>query len=441
MRDGAAADGNEALRMAGKHARKPSLLFVLPIVPWPIRRNGISLRFAPVIAYLAERYELDVLVLAEEDEPLPPGPSLQQCHALDVIRVSGASLPPWLKRIRVLWRNLAPWGPPVGSFWYSGGRLERALLAYLEQKDYSVVIWAAVRYLHVACQIRPRYQQTRFVIDVTDSPALFSFRNATTSLSLRLVTRYDGWKWHHLERRARNAFDATIYISNVDAQSVRADPAGRVHVVPNGIFHADAPPLARDAPSGRIIGFLGNMAYSPNISAALRLAQRIFPRIRTRLGDATLLIIGRDPAPAILQLAAPGVSVTGTVDNIWPYIARANVFVFPMIEGTGLQNKILEAMYAGVPVVTTSIAANGIGASSGEQLLVGDTDDEIAGHALKVLCDSQYSADLAERARTFVLREFSWPAILPRYEAIIAPRPAITPSEASHSTPAADASV
>jgi len=422
MHDIPATGSNEALRGQVENARKPQLLFVLPIVPWPIRRDGISLRFAPIIAYLAQRYEVDVLVLAEEDEPVPSGPSLQQGHALDFIRVPDVSLPLWLKRSKLVWRNLSPWGPPVNSLWYAGDRLERALLSYLGQKDHSVVIWAASRYLQLACQIRPRYPQTRFVIDVVDSPALYSFRFASGNRFVRLLIRYDGWKWHRLERRAQHAFDATIYISDVDAQIVRTGPAARVHVVPNGIFHDDAPPIASALPFGRIIGFLGNMSYEPNVSAALRLAQRIFPRILSRLGNATLLIIGRDPAPAISQLAGPAISVTGTVDNIWPHILRADVFVFPMIEGSGLQNKILEAMYAGVPVVTTPIAANGLGASSGEQLLVGDTDDEIAGHALKILCDSQYGADLAERARTFVLREFSWPAILPRYEAIVWPR-------------------
>jgi polysaccharide biosynthesis protein PslH len=257
---------------------------------------------------------------------------------------------------------------------------------------------------------------------VVDSPALYSFRNAAANVLVRTLVRYDGWKWRRQEQQAREAFDATIYISNVDAQVGHPGRTARVHVVPNGIFHADAPPLATAPASGRTIAFLGNMAYPPNISAALRLAQRIFPRVLTRMADATLLIIGRDPAPAVSQLAGPRISVTGTVDNIWPYITRANVFAFPMIEGTGLQNKILEAMYAGVPVVATSIAADAMDARSGEQLLVGDTDDEIVAQVVRVLGDHQYATALAGRARAFVLRHFSWPAILPRYEAIVAPR-------------------
>jgi glycosyltransferase involved in cell wall biosynthesis len=419
MQDRAVTGCNEAFRTDVRSAHRPRLLFVLPIVPWPIRRNGISLRFAPVIDYLAQRYELDVLVLAEEDEPLPPSGLLERCHELAFIKVPMTSLPRWLRRIKAAWAVLALWGPLLSSMRYDGEQLERALQSYLQQKEYSIVIWAA-RYMEVACRIRRRFPQTRFVIDVVDSPTLFSLRSASTNLIDRFLTHYDGWKWRRLERRTREAFDATIYISDVDAQAVRSGPTARVHVVPNGIFHADAPPLA-PSPSGTVIGFLGHMAYPPNVSAVLRLAQRIFPRILSTLADATLLIIGRDPAPEISRLAGPGISVTGTVDNIWSYVTRANVFVFPMIEGTGLQNKILEAMYAGVPVVTTSIAANGMRARSGEQLLVADSDDEIVEQILKVLRDPQYGAKLAERARAFVLREFSWPTILPRYEAIVAP--------------------
>jgi len=425
MRDAAVARPAAGPGAAADSARTRRLLFVLPIVPWPIRRNGISLRFAPVIEYLAQRYQLDLLVLADEDEPLPPGGVLEPCHALAFIKVPLRPLPRSLRRMSAGWRAVWPWGSPMDTARYVAarlerGRFERAVLGHLQENDYSVVVWATAYYLDVASRIRRRYSRVRFVVDVVDSPTLLCFRNASTDLLSRMITRNEARKWRRLERRISEAFDATIYVSSVDAQAVRRGPAARIHVVPNGIFHQDAVPLVSPAPATRTVGFLGNMAYPPNISAAVRLAQRIFPRILATLSDATLLIIGRDPAPEVRGLAAPRISVTGTVDNIWPYIARANVFVFPMVEGAGLQNKILEAMHAGVPVVTTAIAADGLGASNGEQLLIADTDAEIAAQALKLLCDARFSAALAERARAFVAREFSWPAILPRYEAIVA---------------------
>jgi glycosyltransferase involved in cell wall biosynthesis len=413
--------GHNGARHAETHsAPKARLLLVLPIVPWPIRRNGFSLRFAPIVDFLAQRHELDVLVLADGDEAVQLTGPFQRCHSLVVMRVPVPLLPPILRKARTACGGLWPWGAPLDSSGYSRGRLERSLLGYLEDKNYSAVIWTT-RHFDIACRIRRRYPQTRFVIDMVDSPTLWSFRDASTGPLVRTLTRYAGWKWRRLERKTQEVFDASIYISDVDAHAARADQTPGVYVVPNGIFHADVPPTAQAAPASRTIGFLGNMSYPPNISAVLRLAQRIFPRIVASLGDAKLLIIGRDPVPAIRQLHSPAISITGTVDNIWPWIARANVFVYPMIEGAGLQNKILEAMYAGIPVVTTRIAANGIGAKSGEQLLVADTDDGIVKHVLQVFSDPEYAARLADQARTFVMRVFSWPAILPRYERIIFP--------------------
>ena len=399
-------------------ARKARLLLVLPIVPWPIRLNGISLRFSPIVDYLAQRYELDLLVLADEPAALPPDGQLERCHSLVVIKVPISSLPAWLRRIKTAFLTLAPWGAPHRRLRYAQRRLERAVLGYLNDRSYPVIIWAT-HHLEIACRIRRRYSETRCVIDLIDSPTLFSLRDASTNLVLRTLTKYNGWKWRRLERKARQVFDATIYVSSVDACTVGRDDLARVHVVPNGIFHADAPLLAKASASNKVIGFLGDMSYPPNISAALRLAERIFPRIRSTLEAATLLIIGRDPVPSIRRLDGAAISITGTVENIWPHIASANIFVFPMFEGSGLQNKILEAMYAGVPIVTTSIAATSIGATSGKQLLVAESDDEIAAQAIKLLSDLAYANRLAEEARTFVMREFSWPAILPRYAAIV----------------------
>jgi glycosyltransferase involved in cell wall biosynthesis len=399
-------------------ARKARLLLVLPIVPWPIRRNGISLRFAPIVDYLGQRYELDLLVLADEDAALQLNGELEQCHSLVIIKVPISSLPAWVRRIRTVLLTLAPWGAPHGRLRYAQRRLELAVLGYLKDRSYPSIIWAT-NHLEIACRIRRRYPETRCVIDLIDSPTLFSLRDAPTDPVFRTLRKYISWKWRRLEMKVRQAFDATIYVSSVDARTAGSDDMARVHVVPNGIYHADAPPLAKASESNRVIGFLGDMSYLPNISAALRLAERIFPRIRSTLGDATLLIIGRDPAPSIRLLDGATISVTGTVENIWPYIASVNIFVFPMFEGAGLQNKILEAMYAGVPIVTTSIAATSIGATSGEQLLVAESDDGIAAQAIKLLSDPAYANRLAEDARTFVTREFSWAAILPRYAAIV----------------------
>jgi len=262
----------------------------------------------------------------------------------------------------------------------------------------------------------------RFIVDFVDSPTLALSRAADLRRDQQALFHYTKWKWRQLERRVQDVVDATIYVSKVDARTARRKPTSRVHVIPNGITFTDAPaPLVRGQHGNRTVGFLGNMSYKPNVSAVLRLARRIFPGVLAAIADARLLIIGRDPTDEIKDLRSGIITVTGTVEDIWAYISRVSVLVLPMVEGAGLQNKVLEAMYAGVPVVTTTVVALGVGATDGEHLLVGNSDQELIDKTLRILRDGAYADRLAGLAREFVLHKFVWQTILPQYETIVSP--------------------
>jgi len=180
--------------MKPKELERQRLLLILPVVPWPIRLNGITLRFAPIVDYLGQRYELDLLVLADEDVRQPPSGELEQCHSLVVIKVPSSSLPAWLRSLKTILLTLAPWGAPHGRLRYAQRRLEREVLGYLNDRSYRAIIWAT-SHLEVACRIRRRYPQTRCVIDLIDSPTLFSSREAAPSSLLRTLTKYNGNQW------------------------------------------------------------------------------------------------------------------------------------------------------------------------------------------------------------------------------------------------------
>jgi glycosyltransferase involved in cell wall biosynthesis len=420
---------------------KERLLIVLPTLPWPARRDGTALRFAPIIAHLAARYEVDVLVLADPYEPPVVEGPLRQCRDVSVLPVPHLAYPSWLLKLRTVYRGLVPWGLPLGSMRpIAVSALKRWLLAHLEKNQYSTVLWVRFGHLDVACAVRRRYRGGRFVLDMIDSPALIFSREVSLPAHLLPLRRYIIWKWRRMERKVQDTCDATIYISAPDAHAARAHPPATVHTVPNGFFLGDdapAEPVQRAA--GRVIGFLGNMGYRPNISAVLRLATRIFPHVLESLPRASLLVIGRSPPPEVRALQNERVTVTGEVASIWEHVARADVFVFPMIEGAGMQNKILEVMHAGIPVVTTTISAAGIGASDGDQLLIGDTDEQLIAHVLRLLADRELAAGLVARAQAFVHSEFSLGPILSRYEAILTP-PVAVPGEARADKPGAPAS-
>jgi len=168
------------------------------------------------------------------------------------------------------------------------------------------------------------------------------------------------------------------------------------------------------------IGFLGNMGYPPNIEAAHWLHEKVYLPIRKEFPGLSLIVIGKDPVDSVKQLGAePGVVVTGTVENIWPYINSVDVFVFPLLRGAGLKNKILEAMAAGRPVVTTAIGNEGIDAVDGKDIAIRGTPEEFRMEAIRLLRSVDARRAMGDSARRFVKDRFSWERILTRYEEIV----------------------
>jgi glycosyltransferase involved in cell wall biosynthesis len=150
------------------------------------------------------------------------------------------------------------------------------------------------------------------------------------------------------------------------------------------------------------------MAYPPNVNAAAFLVQEIMPLVWKQLPDAKLLLAGATPDITIRQVASKKVIVTGWMDDIRDAYAHSKVFVAPMRIGTGLQNKLLEAMSMALPCVTTSLANKPLNAKLNHELLVGDNAVEIAGHLVKLLSNSEFADQIASAGYEFVRRQFSW---------------------------------
>jgi glycosyltransferase involved in cell wall biosynthesis len=154
------------------------------------------------------------------------------------------------------------------------------------------------------------------------------------------------------------------------------------------------------------------MNYAPNEDAALYLIDKILTLVRRSLPQLEVLIVGRDPAPALMQKArqSPNVTVTGFVDDMRPYLERATVFAAPLRYGSGIQNKILEAMAMAVPVITTTIAADGLRVDgAGEPPVhVADGEKAFAERLLHLLADQKERDRLSAEGRRFVENHFIW---------------------------------
>ena len=187
-------------------------------------------------------------------------------------------------------------------------------------------------------------------------------------------------------------------------------PKADIRVVPNlapGQHRTDAAgPIRR-------IGFVGSYGYPPNEEAALALISSIAPAIRRRIGPIELVLIGRDPTPAMRRLAAAGedIRITGTVPDAVATLREAGILVVPLTAGAGSRIKILEAMQGGVPVVTTAAGLEGLAAEPGREVLVAESPEAFAECVDRLRANDAERDRLVASARVFVRTHHAQPAI------------------------------
>ena len=317
-------------------------------------------------------------------------------------------------------RALSGMGPPPRHFDYDLRTATNFLSRSLTEWAPDIALFQGPEVADYGMAIRRRFANVRFVMDFCDSPTLIAERAHSNGAGVTgLQNHLYVARTRLFERRVRAKFDQTMYISAQDANHVGV-VAGRPHpvIVPNGVLNEDPtkPLPLGTCPHRPTLGFLGRMNYAPNVRAALRLHDQIFQPMRAIYGDLALKIIGRSPVPEIRALASPDVEVTGDVEDLWAAMAGVSLFVFPMATGAGLQNKVLEAMYLAKPVILTPICADSVQAADRTEYLVADTDEALIA-CVKSLLDAPGRADtIGASGRTFVLTNFAWETLLPRYE-------------------------
>jgi glycosyltransferase involved in cell wall biosynthesis len=209
------------------------------------------------------------------------------------------------------------------------------------------------------------------------------------------------------------SFNRVVVVSERDRAELEQIVEGvAVDVITNGV-DADrfAPDSGTERKRGRLV-FTGALNYPPNVSAAVYLAEQVMPLVREARPDASLVLVGRAPSAAVTELdGLEGVDVVGEVPEMSPWLSSSWAYVCPMRSGTGIKNKLLEALANGLPCIATPIATQGMHLTPGVEVLVAQDASSIARLVISVLANEELARDVGEAGRRYVLANHSWEAV------------------------------
>jgi sugar transferase (PEP-CTERM/EpsH1 system associated) len=232
----------------------------------------------------------------------------------------------------------------------------------------------------------------------------------------------EGTKLQREEARIARAFDLSMCVTPGELATLRSfGVRSATGWFPNGVdLDYFAPTKAPYDPNA--ICFVGRMDYFPNQQAVTDFCDHVLPKVQNARPEASFTIIGAEPPRAVRALARrPGVTVTGTVADVRAFVRRSAVSVAPLRIARGVQNKILEAMAMGVPVVASPQTAKGIEAISGWHLMVAADPEAMAAAVIRLLCDQEERQRLARAAREHVVQTYSWEEAMRQMDALLAP--------------------
>jgi glycosyltransferase involved in cell wall biosynthesis len=280
----------------------------------------------------------------------------------------------------------------------------------------------SVAYLAAAAAVRGSGRRPRIACDLIDDPWLlrksiprgrrWSVAFIKSALAMQVV-----------RRRVLPRFDALIAVAPQDAANLSRATGLPTEVVPNGT-EVESPAAGSETREPLVV-FTGSMSFPANVAAARFMARQVWPLVLASrqygLGpdttgggsrQATLAIVGADPVPAVQELATlPNIVVTGRVPSIREWLGRARVAVAPMLGGTGIKNKILEACAAGCPVVATPMAIGGLPTGEEAGIIVADGPERIAAEVFRLLADTTAARRIGSAGLEMARTHFSWTRI------------------------------
>ena len=294
---------------------------------------------------------------------------------------------------------------------FSKTPFQTALFTSTKNKKIVAKLIQSTRPDHLYCQLTRAAEFVRFeelpkTLDYMDAFSKgMERRTKKAPFYSRWIYRWEAKKQKRYEADLFKDFDTHTIITEEDRDFINHPSRSTINIITNGVDFDYFKPKVK--PAKYDIVFVGNMGYAPNIDAANYLCNDILPLIQKQKENVTILLAGTSPSKSVLKLQSTSVTVSGWMEDIREAYADSTLFIAPMRIGTGLQNKILEAMAMNKPCVSTSLASQPIKASN-KSLLVGDTKEELAAICLELLVNKDKRNTLSTSGHLFVKDSYKW---------------------------------
>ncbi len=382
------------------------ILLVCPQLPYP-PVHGAAVRMWNLLKALAARHRVDLLSFAE--------PGLGQ----EEVAASVRRLQPYCGTVRIVVRRPvfsrpSPLDRTIHVEMFDCPEMREALLDMVDRTRYDIIQFDKTELGQYAL---PPPAPVQLLVE----HIIFyhAFRRQFLSWRRPSLSRLiDYLKLRRYELDVCRRCDGIVTMSRVDAEFLRARLPSHPSIVevPNGVdtdYYRYAPDLA----TGNDLLFIGNFEHSPNVEGMAFFLARVFPLIRASAPEVRLLVVGPDPHRLVQGMAQdPSVIVTGLVEDTRPYMEKCSVFVAPILAGSGTRLKILEAMSSGIPVVSTTIGAEGLETTAGTHLLIADDPVGFAKRVVTLLRQPDLRQRLRAKARSLVEERYDWEIVGGRLE-------------------------
>lgn len=372
------------------------ILVALPRFPYPLDK-GDKLRAFHQIRCLSEKNDILLFCVSHKTVPQEHIDILKPyCKAIKIVKPSQLSVGMSILRAFFSIDSLQ-----VSGYWNTK-KIRREYSRFEKQQKPDVLFCQMVRTMEWV-----KKSKVPKLLDFQDCLSKNIERRMYKSKGLaKRILHFEFKMLRSCEYDSFDMYDEFTIISEPDREAIPHRQNDNIKILPNGVDTSYYQPQETEKKYDLL--FCGNMHYKPNVDAALFLVNKVMPIVWKSNPNIKVAIAGTNPTKSVKQLASNNVIVTGWVPDMREYYAQSKVFVAPMQIGTGLQNKILEAMAMKVPCITSALANDSLKAENGKQVLVAKEAQEYANYILDILGNEAKATSLAEEGHKYVVEKYSW---------------------------------